>query len=82
MKHNSRFHVYSSIVMVNQAMLEDDIRDEICQLINEDALTDEQLEMIWFANHSLLNSLNYRKRIFASICDSVKRELSKQERQK
>ncbi len=74
MKHKSRYEVMAYVASLNQMMQFDDGSSEIFEHISADELTDEQLEMIWFANDALMNAFNYRKRIFASICDSVRYE--------
>lgn len=74
MKHKSRYEVMAYVASLNQMMQFDDGSSEIFEHISADELTDEQLEMIWFANEALMNAFNYRKRIFASICDSVRCE--------
>ena len=74
MKHKSRYEVMAYVASLNQMMQFDDGSSEIFEHISADELTDKQLEMIWFANEALMNAFNYRKRIFASICDSVRCE--------
>lgn len=74
MKHKSRYEVMAYVASLNQMMQFDDGSSEIFEHISADELTDEQLEMIWFANEALMNAFNYRKRIFASICDSIRCE--------
>ncbi len=74
MKHKSRFEVAADVSTLNHLLTLEDGSSEIFEHINADKLTEEQLEMIWFANDALKNAFDYRKRIFESICDSVRYE--------
>ena len=74
MKHKSRYEVMAYVASLNQMMQFDNSSNEIFEHISADELTDKQLEMIWFANDALKNAFDYRKRIFESICDSVRYE--------
>ena len=79
MKHKSRFEVAADVSTLNHLLTLEDGSSEIFEHINADKLTEEQLEMIWFANYTLMNSFKYRKRIFTLILDAANRKSGKKE---